>query len=102
MWLGDTRGNLVDWTTQQWVRATGRRVSLAEQPWLDGPAGKPSGISPGFFEAYAAERALRPISSGVAGLLPDLDGLRGSGFNPDLISPAVLDFYMHTAAYELD
>ena len=37
LWLGDRRGAAVDWTTQQWVRATGRRVDLAEAPWLDGP-----------------------------------------------------------------
>jgi hypothetical protein len=27
-WLGARRGHLSDWTTQQWVRRTGRRVDL--------------------------------------------------------------------------
>jgi hypothetical protein len=33
------RGALVDRTTQRWVRATGRRVSLDECSWLRGPVG---------------------------------------------------------------
>jgi hypothetical protein len=42
-WLGAKRGHLSDWTTQQWVRRTGRRVDLREEAWLDGPysAGRP-------------------------------------------------------------
>lgn len=35
----ERRGALVDRTTQQWVRATGRRVALEECPWLEGPVG---------------------------------------------------------------
>lgn len=30
MWIDDACGDLVDWTTQRWVQATGRRVSLGE------------------------------------------------------------------------
>jgi hypothetical protein len=39
IWLGEKRGYLSDWTTQQWVRITGRRVTDANCPWLNGPAG---------------------------------------------------------------
>ena len=37
MWLGDQKGNLVDWSTQKWVQATGRIVDLTQTPWLSGP-----------------------------------------------------------------
>src|SRR5436853_630067 len=59
MWLDDRRGHLVDWATQRWVRSTGRRVSLTDAQWLDGPAGKPTGIGTSFFDTYAGERGLR-------------------------------------------
>ena len=39
MWLGPRRGYAIDWVTQLWVRATGRRVRLQEHPWLDAPVG---------------------------------------------------------------
>src|SRR5207249_2663793 len=39
MWLGPRRGYAIDWVTQRWVRATGRRVRLQEHPWLDAPVG---------------------------------------------------------------
>jgi hypothetical protein len=43
MWLGERRGNLIDWLTQRWVCATGRRVDLAAEPWLAGPVGQTRG-----------------------------------------------------------
>lgn len=102
MWLDDARGNLIDWTTQRWVRLTGRRVSLAEHPWLEGPIGKPAGIGATFFESYAAERALRAVPGPSSGLIPDLAVLRGPDFDPRAVAPAVSDFYARTSAYDLD
>jgi hypothetical protein len=58
VWLGDKRGCLSDWLSQIWVRATGRRIKLSEQTWLDGPAGNPRGIGSKFFTDYAKERGL--------------------------------------------
>jgi hypothetical protein len=43
-WLGPERGHLSDWTTQQWVRRTGRRIELRDEPWLDGPWAPPTGL----------------------------------------------------------
>ena len=56
MWLGDKRGNLVDWTTQKWVQATGRIVDLAQTPWLSGPIGTTRGIGVDFFDKWASEK----------------------------------------------
>jgi hypothetical protein len=53
IWLGERRGCLSDWVTQQWVRATGRRVRLLEAKWLSGPTGGTRGIGSDFFEGYA-------------------------------------------------
>jgi hypothetical protein len=102
MWLDDTRGHVADWTTQTWVRLTGRRVALAEQPWLDGPAGRPAGIGVSFFEAYALDHPVHLRRGEPSGLLPDLEGLRSPAFEPSRVAPAVAAFYTRTSAYDLD
>ncbi len=65
IWLGTKRGYLSDWLTQQWVRATGRRIEMVELSWLNGPTGATRGIGPQFFDDYAV-RAGREIVSGDA------------------------------------
>src|SRR5260221_14573599 len=97
MWLDDARGHLVDWSTQRWVQATGRRVSLVNDPWLDGPTGKPTGIGLDFFDAYAAERDLRVVHGQPCGLLRNFGSLRGPGFDPTAVAPAVAAFYERTS-----
>ena len=102
MWLDDTRGHLVDWSTQRWVQLTGRRVQLRDHGWLDGPVGKPSGIGTGFFETYAAERALRLVREQTCGLLPSMQVLAGPACDLSSLSPGVADFYERTSEYDLD
>ncbi len=102
MWLDDARGHLVDWSTQRWVQWTGRRVSLSEYPWLEGPAGKPEGIGAKFFEAYAAEHGLQIVRGERSGLVRDLGCLAGPRFDPGAVDAAVADFYERTSEYELD
>jgi hypothetical protein len=102
IWLGDRRGNLTDWTTQQWVRATGRRVSLSDHPWLDGPIGNTREVGLSYFEQYAAAHNLDIVDSGTRGLLPDFTVLEQD--NPcvrDVAKP-VRDFYEQTSQYSLD
>ena len=102
IWLGDKRGYLTDWTTQQWVRATGRKVSLATNAWLDGPCGGTTLIGRDFFETYAKRQGLEPVESGVRGLLADFSLLEVE--NPQLagVDERVRSFYEHTAVFELD
>jgi hypothetical protein len=102
MWLDDTRGHAVDWSTQRWVQATGRRIRLADAPWLDGPAGDPTGIGPTFFDDHAERHGLRVGGAGEAGLLPDFRALAGPSFDATMIAPAVVHFYEHASAYEVD
>ena len=102
MWLDDTRGQLVDWVTQRWVQWTGRKVSLNDHAWLDGPAGKPTGIGLAFFDQYAAEHGLRVVRGESTGLVRDFDRLRSESFDPSAVSPAIVDFYTRTSAFEFD
>lgn len=102
IWLGERRGNLTDWTTQQWVRATGRHLKLSDHPWLDGPVGGTREIGRDFFTSYAASQRLTVFDTGIHGLLPDFSALEDG--NPALasVSRPVKDFYENTSAYTLD
>ena len=101
-WLGDERGYLVDWSTQQWVRRTGRRVRLSEHPWLAGPAAPPEGIGADYFARYARDAGMRLAADDPeAGLLADFDALADGGFDPGAIDHRIVHFYEHTARYRL-
>lgn len=88
---------------QFWVERTGKEVDPAQVPWLAGPTGKRK-IGPGFYDSYAAEAGLTVQRVPDAGLLQreSFDSLKSATFSPELIHPAVRDFYEHTARYSLD
>jgi hypothetical protein len=100
MWLGDKRGHFTDWTTQLWVKLTGKRVDLEIYPWLKGPVGKPEGIGSGFFHQVAREQNLS-VEEG-RGLLEDFKQLASERCDMEKISPLVKEFYENTACYELE
>ncbi len=102
MWLDERRGHLVDWATQRWVQLTGRRISLADHQWLDGPAAEPTGVGPEFFETYARARGLALVRGKPAGLLRDFTCLAGPRFEARSISPAVAEFYERTSEFDVD
>jgi hypothetical protein len=98
-WLGDKRGHLSDWTTQQWVRRTGRPVDLRREAWLDGPWAPTTGLGADFFERFAAEHGLE---LGTAdGLLPSLESLRSETFDPAAVHPRIAEFYERTGRFRL-
>jgi hypothetical protein len=103
MWLGDQRGNLIDWLTQRWVCLTGRRVDLAAAPWLAGPVGQTSGVGPDYFDKWAAAEKLQVTRhrSGK-GLLPSFAALSGPSFDASAVAPQVAEFYERASDYEMD
>lgn len=103
LWLGERHGYLSDWTTQLWVKMTGRRVNLARNDWLSGPSGRTRGIGSSYFSELAQERGLQVLSADQpTGLVRSINDLLGPDFNPDGVDRQVADFYEHTSAYELD
>lgn len=102
LWLGDKRGNLADWVTQRWVCATGRRVDLAANPWLDGPIGGTRQIGKSFFETYAAGKNLEMNFSGIRGLVPDFRLLQIDNPSLSRVAAPVQVFYEQTSQYDLD
>jgi hypothetical protein len=102
IWLGERRGELVDWLTQRWVQITGRRVALADAPWLAGPSGSVRGIGADFFARWGESQGMRVLPPGPDdGLVDDLASLAGPSFDPQTVHPSIDDFYTHTAAYDL-
>ena len=94
------RGSLIDRATQAWVRVTGRKVDLTDHPWLDGPVGDPRVIGDEWV-AREANRLKGELFEG-GGLLASVGLLKGDGFDPDALSPAVVDFYERTTEWRLD
>lgn len=102
IWISEEKGYLSDWVTQQWVRLTGRKVRLADNPWLDGPAGNTRIIGKDFFAEYARTHSLDFVEEGTRGLLQSFDALAGEHCDPRAVAPEVRDFYERTSNYELD
>ena len=102
-WLGKRHGYLSDRITQMWVRATGRRITRSDEPWLQGPIGSTDVIGTEHFSslAQAAGLELRMNARG-AGLLASFDELKSPAFDTDLVDPRIKNFYEHTSAYRLD
>jgi hypothetical protein len=103
IWLGSKRGYLSDWVTQRWVQLTGRRVSVASEPWLAGPIAPTTGIGSDYFASFAGGEGFRlSQSDSAAGIISNFDTLRGSSFEPANVHQGVAHFYEQTSAYELD
>ena len=94
------QGFLIDRVTQAWVRATGRRVSFDEHPWLLGPVGHPRVIADEWLQREA-QRLGGTLSVG-GGLLAPMSDLAGTAFDASLLAPPVVDFYEHTSDWRLE
>ncbi len=103
IWLGEKRGYILDWATQLWVKATGKKVRLQDFVWLDGPSGSTRGVGKECFEMLAKNEGLAIRKNHQAsGILPDIHALSGEVFNASQIQEGVKDFYQKTVDYELD
>lgn len=102
MWLGERRGEATDWTTQQWVRLTGRRISLRDDPWLDGPIAGVHGVGVSFFDDFAQRNGLVIDRSTPSRGLLRFDDLHGPLFDVNAVDPVVRGFYEQTSDYEME
>jgi len=101
--LGGRRGVLSDWVTQRWVQCTGKRVTLSDYPWLEGPVGDVDLIGSAFFRRLAEKRNLDFVADGPGrGLIGDFARLSGPACNPSAVDARVVAFYENTAEFEFD
>jgi hypothetical protein len=96
------RGALVDRTTQRWVIATGRPITVGTTQWLDGPVGAPREIGEAWIVEHAARIGAGTVEEDGAGLLVDMAVLDGPGFRSDDLRPEVRDFYENTSRWTID
>jgi hypothetical protein len=85
-----------------WVLVTGKRIRVADCPWLAAPLGERGRIGVGIYERIATAEGLQIRMQPDAGLIPDFEFLRGPSFNPDAIRSEIRHFYEHAAQYHLD
>jgi hypothetical protein len=102
IWLGEKRGNLSDWTTQQWVRVTGRHIPLADHLWLDGPIGGTRQIGEQFFEDYAGKNQFEIVPGGARGLIPNFRLLEDGNGELSRVAEPVRQFYEETSEFDMD
>src|SRR5438309_3582258 len=101
-WFYDLVAFFLETGIKIWVRTTGKRIREAEAPWLCCPLGERGRIGTGIYERIARDENLQIQVPPGAGLIPDFNSLRGPGFNPDDIHPAIRHFYEHAASYQLE
>jgi hypothetical protein len=89
----------VDRFTQQIVRATGRKVSSDEHPWLLGPVGGFREIGDDWLRIEADRNG---GSVGEGGLLDAMSELDGPGFRASDLAEPVVNFYERTAEWRLE
>lgn len=92
----------LDRGTQRWVRLTGRRLDLSEQPWLQGPVGDVESIGDRWLSREAERLGAAVGDPGGGGLLPAMSRLDGPDFSSARLAPAVREFYERTSQWRLD
>jgi len=101
-WLYDLIGFFLEGGIQLWIHLTGKRIAKSDASWLTCALGKRGPIGTGIYERIARDEHLEIVAPRDAGLIPDFNALRGPGFDPDGIHPAIRHFYEHAAQYHLE
>lgn len=96
-------GKILQGSIQFWIRITGKKLALAEHPWLEGPMSKLAIVGDRFYETFAKEEGLEIRRSETGGLVGDFGVLLEDG-SPmaQQMNPRVAEFYEHTASYKLE
>jgi hypothetical protein len=95
--------NILDQTTQLWVKWTGKQIDPDEFSWLTGPIGDSDKIGDKFVTRLAAELNLEVYSNQTdSGLLESIGELGFTDEELKLISPKIIDFYERTSGYEFE
>lgn len=95
--------NLLDKTTQLWVKLTGRKIEPRKHSWLIGPIGDSDVIGDKFISRLIKEEDLK-ICAGKnsKGLLGSIQELGFSDSELEMLRPEVVDFYQNTSDYEFE
>jgi hypothetical protein len=92
-------GKFLSASINRWLRVTGRKIVVADHPWLDGPIGGKY-IGDEFYKEYAAANNLVISVPPESGLMVDFAVL-GSDDHPNL-QQGVKHFYEKTILYKMN
>lgn len=95
-------GLLLQRSIDLWLYTCGRAHNRSDVPWLVCPTGPADRIGERWYEQLAAAENLTLQSPTGSGLVPDWNALRGPGFDPEAVDPAIRHFYEHTSLYSLE
>lgn len=102
MGLANTKQNVQDWITQQWVILFGKKISPITHKWLLGPFGSENGIGLKFINQLAEKENLTINNQTKScGLIQSIEQLKLSEKEKKLLSKNVIDFYENTSNYDL-
>ncbi len=100
--LADSVAAVTEYGIDMLIRLTGRTAGPASHPWLAVPVGTGNRIGPDYYARLAAAEGLEVRCQPGDGLLPSFAALRGPGFDPDRVHPAIAAFYERTAEHRLE
>lgn len=102
MGIAIKKQSIQDWITQQWVILFGQKIDTSDDKWLLGPFGELNGIGTKFIKQLAEKEQLTiDYEKNGKGLIQSIHQLNLSEKEIDILSGEVIDFYEHTADYEL-
>ncbi len=95
--------NLLDKTTQWWVKASGRKIDPVNYSWLIGPIGNEDIIKDTFIESLMKRDKLEKIENPPhAGLLNSIADIGVTDEERTRLSPQIIHFYEHTSDYSFE
>lgn len=85
-----------------WLWLVGRRMPIAQAPYLDGPVGPSGPIGVALYDHIATVHDLDISLLDPDGLVSDFSALRSPTFDPDRVHPEIRRFYEQTSQFVLD
>lgn len=96
-------GNLLDKTTQLWVKLTGKRIDPEKDHWLLGPIGSNTFIGDSFIEELATKDKLETFRNQAdTGLLYSIKEIGLDHNELERLNPMIAEFYEKTSNFNFE
>ncbi len=103
MWINIENGYVQDWLTQQWVKATGRKIPELHSHWLSSPTGDTDKIGSQFISRLVKEHDLELVKNKPqTGLIESIDDWQLTEEEKDKLHPLIIHFYEKTVNYHFE